>query len=717
MQTALQPRRHPWLDKLIENADKAIDRLLRGRAYLPGLQRASAGEALMVLLGDLADDAPERALVDGALTRWLDTQSRADDDLIQQAGGTDHFIREAAEGLFVLWRLNMPHSQDWFRREFPRLLRWAETFPVHPAFDLGKAVLLAAARTQTDDSWRSLWFEVCEAAAARRLRHRLDIGLLGLARLPGTDGPGPSAAVVAGLARWAAALPATDQAKAELKTEWRALRGAFPRAPTFWRGQWQAIRDNDRYKEHAFTRWLAEIDVDLKVDAKGKPPKRSVELPDDINGTIGQFEGQVKARGLDEGLWRPMQVLVDRLENYADVTGDAYYLSMSCTRIGRAIMGHAPGHALALARRSLRRSPTNGHSWSMRAEALARLGRDDLALNTLWEAGRRCPDQATFASQLAGLLHDDACAELALRRAVHLAPDHPPTRVDLARLLARTDRIDEGIVVLTAAVTRGVQDSFIPYNLASLYLAVGDMAEARRWAGECRRHFPDLPQLAGLESRIALGATGQAEQLRHLREDRRDKVVRTPVAWDRRDPPLAAEMAEEPRLARLAHTAEADLLALADSAPLRQRGLAQLDALLHGAGTDEAYPHLVMALADAEHRLALRGRAGRFANSVPLRLALAEDDQTREALAAEFADKRPLIDLVRFAHGGRDDALLNRLDAWTRAPTRWDGQWEAFLQRHVTAHLDGSGTVPLELLAHDALTQAVDVGWDARPKA
>ena len=42
--------RHPWLERLAAEPERAVDSLLRGVAHLPGLQRASPSEVLMALL-------------------------------------------------------------------------------------------------------------------------------------------------------------------------------------------------------------------------------------------------------------------------------------------------------------------------------------------------------------------------------------------------------------------------------------------------------------------------------------------------------------------------------------------------------------------------------------------------------------------------------------------------------------------------------------------
>ncbi len=73
---------------------------------------------------------------------------------------------------------------------------------------------------------------------------------------------------------------------------------------------------------------------------------------------------------------------------------------------------------------------------------------------------------------------------------------------------------------------------------------------------------------------------------------------------------------------------------------------------------------------------------------------------------------------MQLARGQADDSAIAALSAWCSEPTRWGNGWDAYLKKTLRRHLDGAATpVDLDTLAHDALTQAVDVGLDAVPLA
>ena len=406
MRQEATPHRHPWLDRLVAEPDKAVDALLRGVAHLPGLQRASPCEALMALMGDLPADASEWLLLDQALCAWLKRRRDNVSGLLVRPGGVRRLIGETAEAFRAVWRLQqLPVSANWVAENLLDLLRWAETFRADPTFDLAEAVLAAAAHLQRDKELRFLWYRVCDEAGTPRLRHRLSVALLGLSRMRKdmSQSGGPACDVVAGLARWASHLPPDDRHKGEVVREWRTIKATFPRLPSFWRHQWEAIKEDPR-NDHPFTRWLHDADQALKTVPNAGTSKREPLLPKDISGLIRDFSQAVEQEVLTRTSWLSMQALLDQVEHYAEVTGATYYTVTSCTNIANVVLPHAPGHALALARRALLWAPSDGHAWSVRARALEQLGHTDMAMSVLWEGLRRTPSHSALANRLGLLL-------------------------------------------------------------------------------------------------------------------------------------------------------------------------------------------------------------------------------------------------------------------------------------------------------------------------
>lgn len=683
----------------------------------------------MALLGDLAPDAPEWSLLDGALLRWLQTRRATPDELLNRPGGVQRFIRETGEGLRAVWRLNpedgctLPRTTDWLREQMVDLLRWADGLTRDPVFDLGRVLLTAAAHLQKGTELRFLWLRLCDDAATPRLRHRLDAALLGLAIMPGglAGGP-PSHDVIVGLARWASRMPQDDSARSEVVREWRALKATFPRQHSFWRSEWQAILDDPRVDNHPFTQWLRDADPALQVSNKAGP-RRAPQIPGDIPRLIDGMRQECRQQGLTPRLWNEMSELLARLERYADFTGEAYYLVTSCTNIASVVMDRSPGQALTLARRALLWVPSDGHAWSVRATALERLGHPDLAEAVLWEALRRVPSNPALHVELAKIWIDRgglAEAEALLRKAISLEQTNEYCHVELARVLWLAHRAEQAVALLRDFLER--KDAPVArYTLCSLLLAEGEWRQAETaLAHYCRTHGNDH-HARGVQRRIAAGEAGQEEQQDLLRQPRRHDVSGPRVEWDGEaaQRSLAAERGGLPRLHRISRVAEADLHFQLGAAG-QPAALRLVDAALADDPAD-AYAQVVKGLAVPEYREAMRGRAGRFSGSLPVRLALSPGAASNEYwadLLRDFPEGRHLIFLIQLARGQGDDWTHAQLTDWCSEPTRWDNPWEGYLKQAVQRHLHGDDTrVSLSTLAHDALTQAVDVGHDASPLA
>lgn len=706
----------PWLERLAAAPSDALDSLMRGEAHLTGMERSSACEALMGLMGDLPDDAPEWRLLDTALCVWLRERREADDTLIDLHGGLAHFIREVSEGFRAAWRLELPLSSAWIRENLFDLVRWADAISMNSTFDLAHAVLVAGAHVQRDGEYRFLWLRTFKEAATPRRAQWRDAAWLGVSLMPSKDG-GPSQDIVVGLALWASNLPPDERYKSEVVDEWQSLKALFPRGSSFWRKRFEALLEDARFGGHPFLDWLRKGDPDLTAKPVKGQPKRAPLLPPNVSGQVKDLNTELKTKGFTDSLWVRMQGLLDQLENYADATGESYNLVTSCTSIASAIRPYAPGNALILARRALLWAPSDGHAWSVRGEALEDMGRQDLAKAVLWEGRRRAPASAAFANQLALLLVEEgqlAEAESLLAKAVSLSPSDAPVQVELARLRWLRGRGEDAVEGL-----HGVPGQSALYNLGTLLIAEGRLEAARQVAARYRLEFSADRSTSTLERLLAAGVAGIEEVRNHLSAPRQRKPV-VAVEWDRNaaEAVAAIEEGEAPRLSRLSVASEADLLFNVEGGRRRAQDL--VDGAIRSDRYD-AYAHLVKALGDDRFKQSLRADvAGRFLGVLPIQLAAMPGDASRERwedLARRFSENIALVDLVRLERGQADDAICQRLLAWTELPSRWDEGWTEFLKKDVAAHLKGEGRVPLSTLVHDALLQVVDVGWDAAPVA
>ncbi|CAA7618272.1 tetratricopeptide repeat protein [Magnetospirillum sp. UT-4] len=707
---ALQPVPHPWLDRFAAEPAAALADLLAGEAYLPGLQRATPCQALEVMFGDLPrSPAPTLwDLLDETLLDWLKGLKGRADTLIERPGGVRRFITEAGEAYRAVHRLELARCAAWLASAWPDEAAWAERFVENSAFDLADLVLGAAANVQTDDRFRFEWLRACEASANRRLRHRIDATLLGVASMPGPE-PMPRQEVLVGLARWGGAMDGENDHRAQQQfiRRVRQLKAAFPQSRDFWLDRWGAILAGKRTAPHVRD-WVCSVWPELQKPGVGTA--KVPTLPPSVEYEVKAFSAAWR-KAPSPGLLAEMQDLLALLERYAVATGDAHFLVTSSSNLGRTVRDGAPGHVLAWMRRASRWSPFHEQSWSLRADCLARLGRRDEAEAVLWEAIRRLPHRAPLRHQLARLLAGrgaDAAAERLLREALERDPDHEHSEGDLARLLWRGGQGDEAVERLRSFTRRLAAERrdnpTALYTLAEILIAEGQAVAARAVRDRYVERFGNNNFAGTLTRWLEAGPRG-VDQVRALLAERHTATETSlPLDHEAAAAALAAEAAEAPLLRRAAWGTEADLyLRLGD----RATATAVAGQAL-AADADDVLATTVMALGDDGFRQDLRQRLHRFPGLLPVRLAALADgaspDEDWEQVRAAFTDPedKGLIALVHagLAKGSPDAEL----EAWIRRPAGQGDEGGAFLKAQVARNLDGrDAALDLATLAHDAL--------------
>jgi tetratricopeptide (TPR) repeat protein len=162
--------------------------------------------------------------------------------------------------------------------------------------------------------------------------------------------------------------------------------------------------------------------------------------------------------------------------------------------------------ALELIREALERNPRDTDALTLRGNI--RLEQGD-ALGAIADLRAVLREQPTAVPILRALArahlanHEPALAEENLRNALATSPADVATRVDLAQLLARTQRVPEAITLLedTVRATAGAAGSPARTALVLAYLAKPDLAAARTAAADLESAQPQLaigPYLAGV---------------------------------------------------------------------------------------------------------------------------------------------------------------------------------------------------------------------------
>jgi len=719
--------RHRWLAWFTEAPAAALDALLRGAADVAPYERADPDDLLVLFLG-----GPEhrlRALLDEAMTEWITARYR-DNAATRREHGVSRYVGELHYALSAVMRLTLPKTIRHLQQQLDPYLHWLESLYLAPSRDPGGQLWTVVALHQSNRALLPEWYRLCAQAVAAWPDHYPSIGLLGLRKLPREDGSaagGPTEELLAGVMMWGARLDDTKHDRQTFFRQWHALEALYPRAPHFWRERMLPL--TERYEERPFVGWLRESHVlpaersrDLKLAVQPASKERRLAL-------LAKLQ---QAKDV-EPLIPEIRSLIAAHERYAEATGDAeHVVRSSCHFATRLLERDAPSAALDLARIANRWQPSNPRTWTLWAQALAKLGAGALAEVVSWESVRRFPDHAAGWTWLAELLeahgrHDEA--ERLYRWAVDRFPDDPVCYSGLGKILERIGRTSDAERLYRAACDRFTDDHYAWTQLGALLERADRLDDAESIYRKAMERFHDrmIPLrlgrvlvaqgkldeakavLAGMVARVGDDARTAALD-RSIREARQGQPQRQP-------PPLVdgTVLSDAAQVTDLAAALLRDngLVQRADfdystGSVERKRSADDLEEVL-GRRPGHVHASLVRALHDAGHRRALIADAATLPHALALRVLAAREARDSRAfteLRRDFPRHQPLLLLVRALDLADSDAL-ERLRAWTGDPAADEPLFAVSLRGRLKATLfaeDG----PVELAAVEAHRAALE---------
>lgn len=408
-----------WGERLLEEADNALDAILTGRGGRGLQQRAEVDDFLADLLAYplWTEERRQRLVeqVDGALIPWLAVRLRWTPAEIDKYG-LRAYVARLATVLAVAARLPVPRTayrlaeeQPYWDRQFTAL-RWPGDLDLRQSYDL------ALIQHQADHRFAPRWFAVCEDAAwfSPYWQTSLTTGLLGLRKLPHAPGSQPERTVAVGLTRFAVAALQRGMGENTVALTFRRRAQALtvfypPGQEGHWPGIWaDVLGDLSTIQRAILEKWLHE-----SVPGGWSKTTFSVRRKNAIRPTKAEMEKLLKAvkqaDRLEQNMWAKLRDLVERYWADAEVTGDGYFAVRTVCHFGENLLRLRPGHEMlerlhAWAVRAVEIEPDNSYPWSLWAKVLADLGRRRDSLAVRWETARRFPDNPVIRTELADAL-------------------------------------------------------------------------------------------------------------------------------------------------------------------------------------------------------------------------------------------------------------------------------------------------------------------------
>ncbi len=703
------PPRHPWLAQFLATPEVAFGHLLAGYASVPPYERADAPDAARMLFGPLPADDPARLALGAAILDWLERRRRTPVPAARPR--LQRLVREIGEAFEIVALLDVTDAAVALRQRFALWNEWVARLALSSARDgraaywrmlaLTQPIVARAAPAIDPLGLTPFWLHICREAGGSLPQGYLDIGLLGLRRLP-EGASGSEAPWLAGLAQWALARRPSDSA---FKAEWLALKALYPRQAERWRKLVGALLSTSAFRDAEIEPpawWGGDPDF-ASLARQGRRssgrPLRS-PLPADCNEVIARF-------GEPFGKVEPsIDALMRDHRRYRDITGDSQYMVRAIHFLGQALI--APGgddpaarahKAQVLAREGLAWDPFNPFLWSLWRDALAAEGAPEAAELVGWEVVRCLPDDPEPRTQLASLLaealHRPAEAEALLRETIARFPDNPHARNQLAELLIAQDRLDAATHAVDAAFGAGAANEATYALRARLQAHAGRPAEALATVQRGLAAVSPHPVLTNFKRRLD---AGQPLPLRSRRAAAIVPAVPALAAAASAVEAVPEEVRQRGRLRRLRFRLDSGDPAITSAAVAELRAIFEQDPTFAYAELLAARQRLWQADTDSLPSFAAAFEA-----------ALASGDR---ATLEDLAQRQPRLEaltLVARALLG-DDAAAWLVETWLRTPpSAAEPQAAAALRRGlgpVLRAIDGGRAVVEVIAAQHAQIRA-----------
>lgn len=464
--------RHPWIAVFEADSETSYDRLIRGYAEVPPYERADAPHAARMLFGPLAAEDPARAQLGDAITAWLNARRREPIPADRRKRG--RLIREISESFEIIRALEPGDAALWVHDNRIRLMDWTSRLVESPARDARAAFLLTLAVTQPvvdGEDLTRLWMDICREAGGVLPGEYLDVGLMGLRRLPKMVHQTSEAPWLAGLAQWAMAREPSEQ---EFAAEWLALKRVYPRQPGQWRKEISSLLRTRQYRDAEIEppAWWA---CDPQMAVMGKSNFQPADgyrspMPDECRALIDRLQTTSYGEVIPA-----IETFTQAHVRFARATGISHHLVAAVHQLGTALVGTRSEAACVraedLARMSLHWQPFHPNSWTLWAEALEARG-------------------AVAAS------------EILRREQVRRLPFNIDARTQLAEMMIALDRCEEARTVIDRCFEEGLVNEVVYALRIRLDAHLDEIDAARSVAAVAVEQFPENGVLADYATRL-----------------------------------------------------------------------------------------------------------------------------------------------------------------------------------------------------------------------
>ena len=469
---------HTWADELRRTPQQAVADLLRGAASVSPFERAAPHEFLLAvlprssrlvsrkLLGEPSFATPEQdptadlpACLDTGLSAWLLAQRQAPLPAARKLGA---YAAQVCEALQWPLYFDLHQTRAALQAERARWLPWLASITLtayrDPEYDYWQVL----AAHQPGDDLQFYWQSFVVEAGRTRSSRFLNLGLLALARLPLNEEDSLRnlrLQVQALINRYQRRKGWGAPAQQELA---EALRNVMARNLSMGRANYRAFLlamlsplGDDKAISVLTLVGLGQPQRQpasrVNTAYKLKPPAQAYEADQAVQA--------VRRSGSLVQAWNVVRPLLTAHEDYLHKSGDAYFFVRTLDKCARTLCEKYRLHDPEIRARlfqwihlALRLDADDPRLWMLWELALRQAGQPQRAQWVLWEMTRRFPDHLPCRVELARLLaesstpDDQAQAQRLLQQVLTLDSGHLHAHSTLAQLAIRRRDWDQALL-------------------------------------------------------------------------------------------------------------------------------------------------------------------------------------------------------------------------------------------------------------------------------
>ena len=481
-----------WRSDYDKEPLNAIHRLLTRKVYMGALNRNEPDEIIFRLFHSQSNAV--LSTLDSVVKEWLETYITNPESI-----SASRWANTLIFAFSSVNRLNLSSSFKWLTDTYEQNKSYIRALYQGPARDPEGELLRTFAQRQTNQQLLYLWMQICEMKEELPW-HYVSIGITGLRQLPDENGDRPGdipSSTFSGFVKMAEALytqggsHALKQARELWLMELKAFFAMYTRTQQYWITNFFPLIDQQ--KDSIAAKWLMKVLPGLHKHLKGKRRlNKMCHLEPPSYGEYKSILRLIEKQAVKQ-ITPQIKDFLHKHGLYARQTGDAEYYVKNLNSIANRIYKQDADFALSLVEEAFVWQPYSSYVWSIRSKIEAFKGNVQKAIDLLWKAKRKFPENPIIRTQLANLMQHQGeleTASLIYQQTMIDFPNNVVCRTGLAEVLKKKELFQEAEDIYRQTMSDFPENAVCRNGLAEVLRKMGRLQEAEELYRQTMSAFP-----------------------------------------------------------------------------------------------------------------------------------------------------------------------------------------------------------------------------------